>query len=164
MDPAGIYKTTYEQDMAVFRTPLQWGILLAAILLVFLLPLFVSSSFLGLIAQMGCVIIAALGIQILTGYAGQVSIGHAAFFATGAYTAAILMKLGGVPFWIAFIGGGLVSGIIGVIAGAPSMRVKGFYLVMSTLATHYIIIYIILRWRSLTGGPIGYKVPNASFF
>jgi hypothetical protein len=65
MDPAGIYKTTYEQDMAVFRTPLQWGVMSAAILLLFLLPLFVAPSFLGLITQMGCVIIAALGIQIL---------------------------------------------------------------------------------------------------
>jgi branched-chain amino acid transport system permease protein len=112
--------------------------------------------------QIGCVIIATLGIQILTGYAGQVSIGHAAFFATGAYTSAILMKVWALPFWLAFICGGLTAGIIGVVAGASSLRVKGFYLVMSTLATHFIIIYTILRWRTLTGGPIGLKFPKAN--
>ena len=164
MDPAGVYKTTYEQDIAVFRTGLQWVVLVAAILLIFLCPLFVTPNRLGLMTQMGCVIISTLGIQILTGYAGQVSIGHAAFFATGAYTAALLMGEWHVPFWIAFIGGGVGAAIVGLIAGAPSLRVKGFYLVMATLAAHYIVMYVILRWRSLTGGPIGYKFPEATLF
>jgi branched-chain amino acid transport system permease protein len=114
--------------------------------------------------NIACIIISTLGIQILTGYAGQVSIGHAAFFGTGAYTSAILMGELQFPFYIAFIGGGVAAGIVGLIAGGPSLRVKGFYLVMSTLATHYILFYVIHRWRSLTGGPIGYQFPEASLF
>lgn len=164
MDPAGVYKENYEQDMAVVRTRPQWGILIAAVVLLFCCPLFLPDHHLGLLTQMGCVIIATFGIQILTGYAGQVSVGHAAFFATGAYSGAILMAQLQFPFLLALICAGLITGLVGVLAGAPSLRVKGFYLVMGTLAGHYIIHYIILRWRSLTGGSLGYQFPAADFF
>ncbi|MBU2549356.1 MAG: branched-chain amino acid ABC transporter permease [Proteobacteria bacterium] len=164
MDPAGVYKSTYEQDMAVVRTFPQWGVLIAAVILLFCSPLLLPNYLLGLMTQMGCVIIAAFGIQILTGYAGQVSVGHAAFFATGAYSGAILMAQLHFPFLLALVSAGFIAGLVGVIAGAPSLRVKGFYLVMGTLAGHYIIHYVILRWRSLTGGSLGYQFPAASFF
>jgi branched-chain amino acid transport system permease protein len=164
MDPAGIYKTTYGQDMAFVRTRTQFGLLTAGLILLFSCPLFLSSSYLGILNQMGCVIIATLGIQILTGYTGLFSIGHAAYFATGAYTAAILMAHFHVPFWIAFIAAGIAAGLVGVVTGAPCLRVKGFYLIMATLAAHFIIIYILNHWASLTGGSEGYKFPDAQLF
>jgi branched-chain amino acid transport system permease protein len=164
MDPAGVYKTTYEQDFAVVRTYPQWWLLVTALVFLFICPLFMPKNILDLMTQMGCVIIATLGMQILMGYAGQISIGHAAFFGTGAYTAAILMAQLNFPFWLAFICAGIMAGLVGVVAGAPSLRVKGFYLVMGTLAGHVIIIYTIMRWRSLTGGQLGYKFPTAELF
>jgi branched-chain amino acid transport system permease protein len=161
MDPGGVYKTTYEQDFGVIRTWLQWGWLIAALLFLALSPLFLPGHILGLMTQMGCMIVATLGIQILTGYAGQISIGHAAFLCAGAYTAAILMSSLHLPFMLALIGAGLGAGLIGVLVGAPGLRIKGFYLVMATLAGHFIIIYTAMRWKSLTGGAVGMDFPTA---
>ena len=165
MDPAGVYKTTYEQDFAIVRTYPQWGWLVAALVFLFVCPLFMPNHMLGLMTQLGCMIIATLGLQILTGCAGQISVGQAAFFGAGAYTAAILMThFSWIPFWLAFICAGIMAGLVGVVAGAPSLRIKGFYLVMGTLAGHVIIVYVLMRWRSLTGGPLGYDFPTATLF
>ena len=164
MDPGGVYKTTYEQDFGVIRTWPQWGWLIAGLIFLALAPLFLPGHILGLMNQMACMTIATFGIQILTGYAGQVSIGHAAFFCTGAYSGAILMNVWNFPFWLALICSGLVAGLIGVLFGAPSLRVKGFYLVMATLAGHYLIVYTAMRWQSLTGGSMGYDFPTAKIF
>lgn len=164
MDPGGVYKTTYEQDFGVIRTRVQWTLLVAGLLVLILGPLWLPGHILGFMTQMACVIIAAFGIQILTGYAGQVSAGHAAFFGAGAYAAAILMNTLHFPFLLALVCAGIVAGLIGVLFGAPSLRVKGFYLVMATLAGHYLIIYTAMRWKSLTGGPLGYDFPTAKVF
>ncbi|MFC1822373.1 branched-chain amino acid ABC transporter permease [Thermodesulfobacteriota bacterium] len=150
--------------MAVLRTHTQWGILCTTLIVLFCLPLILSAAYLGIINQMGCLIIATLGMQILTGYTGQISLGHAAFFAIGAYTSAILMAEFHIPFFIAFIAAGIAAGLIGVVAGAPGLRVKGFYLVMATFAVHFIVIYTLNHWTSLTGGSEGYKFPHAQIF
>ena len=162
-DPAGVYKTTYQKDFAVLRTKTHWGILLASLFLLFISPTFLPTSILVLMTSMGCIIIATLGIQILNGYAGQVSIGHGAFFATGAYAAAILMVKLHFPFFLAVLSAGIIAGVVGLVVGTPGLRLKGFYIAMSTLAGHAIIIYVIIRWRSLTGGNFGHDFPAGSF-
>jgi branched-chain amino acid transport system permease protein len=110
----------------------------------------------------GITLIAITGLNILTGYCGQLSIGHAGFIAVGAYTAAVLTNRLELPFLVGLISAGLVAGLIGMIFGIPSLRVKGFYLAISTIAAQFIIIFVINHWTSLTGGFLGISVPPAS--
>ena len=108
---------------------------------------------------MGVSIIGVLGLTLLTGYAGQISLGHMAFVAVGAYTVGILMSDLSFPFWAALPCAGLVSGFIGLIFGLPSLRVRGFYLVIATLAAQFIIMHVIIHLPSLTGGTAGLHIP-----
>jgi branched-chain amino acid transport system permease protein len=89
------------------------------------------------------------------------SIGHAGFIAVGAYTSAILTNRLELPFLVGLICAGLVAGIVGLIFGIPSVRVKGFYLAITTIAAQFIIIWVINHW-GLTGGFVGIQVPYAS--
>ena len=106
--------------------------------------------------------IAATGLNLLTGYCGQLSIGHAGFIAVGAYTAAVLTNRLELPFLVGLISAGFTAGLIGLIFGIPSVRVKGFYLAITTIAAQFIIIWVINHWSSVTGGFTGISVPLAS--
>lgn len=96
------------------------------------------------------------------GYCGQLSAGHAAFMAIGAYASGILTAKLGISYWIALPCAGLCAGIAGIIFGASALRLKGFYLVASTLAAQFIVMWAILNWSSVTGGDAGMEVPFAS--
>ena len=157
---AGTFQENYRQDMAIFRTGLQWGLLLALLLLLFISPFFVSDRLLTIMTMIGISVISVHGLNILTGYCGQISIGHAGFMAVGAYTSAILTAKLGWPFWAAFPSAALAAGIVGLIFGLPSLRIKGFYLIMATIAAHFIIIWVILQLRNVTGGGDGLAVPR----
>ena len=159
--PAGTRNYSYAQDMAIFRTKTHWALVLA--LLVFLLtgPLY-WGSWLSLANLIGITIIAATGLNILTGYCGQLSIGHAGFIAVGAYTSAVLTSQFELPFLVGLIAAGLASGLIGMVFGIPSLRVKGFYLAISTIAAQFIIIWVINHWTDVTGGFFGIAAPPAS--
>jgi branched-chain amino acid transport system permease protein len=146
--------------MAIVRTRLQWFVTVAGVLAIFLvLYLFANDYILGLVNLMGITIIAALGLQILTGYAGQFSMAHAAFMAVGGYASAIVASKG-VPFWVAIFIAALVSGLVGLVFGMPSVRIKGFYLLMATFAAQYIIMYVIRHWQGLTRGEWGHPAPS----
>ncbi len=160
--PAGIRNYDYAKDMAIFRTRTQWGMLIAFLILVFTFPLYLDNYWLRIANLIGITIIAATGLNILVGYCGQLSIGHAGFIAVGAYTSAILTSKLGVPFPVAFICSGITAGLVGVIFGMPSLRVKGFYLAISTIAAQFIIIWVLQNWTSMTGGYNGLNVPAAS--
>jgi branched-chain amino acid transport system permease protein len=147
--------------MAIVRTRTHWALLIGFLVLLFTAPLYFSNYWLGVFNLTGITLIAAVGLNILVGYCGQLSIGHAGFIAVGAYTAAILTNRLGMPFLVGLIGAGVVSGFIGLIFGIPSVRVKGFYLAITTIAAQFIIIWVINHW-GLTGGFNGIKVPYAS--
>lgn len=161
--PCGIRNYSYAQDMAIVRTGTQWALLIVLVAFVFTLPLYMSNYWLGVFNNIGITLIAALGLNLLVGYCGQLSIGHVGFIAVGAYTSAILTNQYEIPFIIAFIISGLVSGTIGAFFGLPSVRVKGFYLAITTIAAQFIIIWIISHW-GITGGFNGISVPYASLF
>jgi len=152
--PCGIRNYTYAEDMAILRTRTHWALLIGFLVLLFTAPLYLGGYWLGVVNLIGITLIAATGLNILTGYCGQLSIGHAGFIAVGAYTAAIITGRLELPFLVGLISAGLVAGIIGVIFGLPSVRVKGFYLAISTIAAQFIIIWVINHWSSLTGGSI----------
>lgn len=158
----GVRNYTYKQDMALFRTGSQRVWLFVLLAFLFTAPLYWGNYWLGVANLIGITTIAALGLNILTGYCGQLSIGHAGFIAVGAYTSAILTNRFELPFLLGLVSAGFVSGLIGMIFGIPSLRVKGFYLAISTIAAQFIIIWVINHWTSLTGGFTGISVPPAS--
>jgi branched-chain amino acid transport system permease protein len=157
---SGIFNENYAQDMAIFRTRRDWRILSAFLVVLFACPLFSSDRILTILTMMGIAVISVHGLNILTGYCGQISIGHAGFMAVGGYTSAILCAKLGLPFWAALPCGALAAGIAGLIFGLPSLKIKGFYLIMATIAAHFIIIWTIIQLRSITGGPDGLSVPT----
>jgi branched-chain amino acid transport system permease protein len=159
--PCGTRNYSYAEDMAVMRTRTHWVLFVGLFVLVFTAPLYFNNYWLGVGSRIGITIIAAVGLNILTGYCGQLSIGHAGFIAVGAYTAAILTNRLEMPFLVGLIGAGVVSGLVGLVFGLPSIRVKGFYLAITTIAAQFIIIWAINHW-GYTGGFLGIRVPYAS--
>ncbi len=159
--PAGTRNFSYAEDMAIIRTKTQWGLFIGFLILLFTTPLYLGNYWLGVANLIGITLIAATGLNILVGYCGQLSIGHAGFIAVGAYTAAILTNRFELPFLVGLICAGLTAGFIGLIFGIPSVRVKGFYLAITTIAAQFIIIWVINHWE-ITGGFIGIKVPYPS--
>jgi branched-chain amino acid transport system permease protein len=156
----GTFHENYAQDMAVFHSGLQWGIVIAFIVLLFACPLFCSDRMLTILTMTGIAVISVHGLNILTGYCGQISIGHAGFMAVGGYTSAVLCAKLGWPFWAAFPCAGLAAGTAGLIFGLPSLKIKGFYLIMATIAAHFIIIWTVIQLHSITGGADGLGVPK----
>jgi branched-chain amino acid transport system permease protein len=159
--PCGTRNHNYAEDMAIVRTKTHWVLLIGFLVLLFTMPLYFGNYWLGVFNLIGITLIAAVGLNILVGYCGQLSIGHAGFIAVGAYTAAIMTTRLELPFLVGLIGAGVVSGFIGLIFGIPSVRVKGFYLAITTIAAQFIIIWVINHW-GYTGGFLGIKVPYAS--
>jgi branched-chain amino acid transport system permease protein len=158
----GTFCEDYGRDMAIFHSRLQRVSVVSFIILLFACPLFSSDRVLTILTMMGIAVISVHGLNILTGYCGQISIGHAGFMAVGGYTSAILCAKLGVPFWVALPCAGLAAGLAGLIFGLPSLKIKGFYLIMATIAAHFIIIWTILQLYSITGGADGLSLPRAS--
>ena len=159
--PCGTHNYTYAQDMAILRTKTHWALLTILFILVFTAPLYWSNYWLGVANLIGITIIAATGLNILLGYCGQLSFGHVGFIAVGAYTSAVLTSVVGLPFLVGLIAAGLMAGLVGLLFGIPSLRVKGFYLVIATIAAQFIIIWVI-NHLEITGGFGGIVVPYAS--
>jgi len=106
----------------------------------------------------------AIGLNLLIGFSGQSSLGHAGFFAIGAYAAALLTKLWGLPFWIAIPIAGVLTAGIGALIALPALRLKNLYLAIATLGFGIVAQKLIFEWRSLTGGGGGLQVPTPTFF
>ncbi|MBM4448306.1 MAG: branched-chain amino acid ABC transporter permease [Chloroflexi bacterium] len=159
--PSGTRNYTYAQDMAILRTKTHWALFAGFLVLLLAAPLYLGGYWLGVMNLIGITLIAATGLNLLIGYCGQLSIGHAGFIAVGAYTSAVLTNRFELPFLVGLLCAGLMAGLIGIIFGLPSVRVKGFYLAITTIAAQFIIIWVINHW-SFTGGFVGIKVPYAS--
>ncbi len=109
-------------------------------------------------------LISALGLQILIGFTGLLSLGHAAFMGVGAYTSALLVTNWGCPFILSILAAGLVAALLGIIVGIPSLRIKGFYLMVATIAFQFVIDYIIIHWEGVTRGIRGIELPTPYVF
>jgi len=159
--PAGTRNYSYSEDVTIFRTGTQKFLLAVLILVLLTAPIWFGGYWLTVANLIGITIISVTGLNILTGYCGQLSIGHAGFMSVGAYTSAILTSRFGVPFLAALLCAGFLAGAVGMIFGIPSLRVKGFYLAISTIAAQFIIIWVAKHW-TLTGGAAGMEVMPAS--
>ena len=149
----GVLKTTYEADMALYPLPVaRWAVGAVAAIFFAVIPLTLSEYYLSVANLVFVAIVGALGLNILVGYTGQVSIGHGAFMSVGAYTAANLANRLGSPWPVNLLAGGLMAAAVGAVVGIPSLRIKGLYLAIATLAGQFIIEWIINHVTFISGG------------
>jgi branched-chain amino acid transport system permease protein len=163
---AGVFKTSYATDMALYPLPIaKWSVAAFAGLFIAIVPLTFSVYYLSLLNICLVAVVGALGLNILLGYTGQISIGQGAFMSVGAYTAANLIVRLGLPFWITIPAGGLMAALIGTVVGIPSLRIKGIYLAIATLAAQLIIEWTINHVEWISGGvQSSIEIPRPSVF
>jgi branched-chain amino acid transport system permease protein len=149
----GVLKTTYEADMALYPLPIaRYAVAAVAVLFFLVIPLSLHEYYLSIANLVSIAIIGALGLNILVGYTGQVSIGHGAFMSVGAYTAANFATRLDAPWPVNLLAGGLMAAAVGAVVGIPSLRIKGLYLAIATLAGQLIIEWTINHVTFISGG------------
>ncbi|MCK1481141.1 branched-chain amino acid ABC transporter permease [Bradyrhizobium sp. 197] len=157
------FKTDYEDDIKLFPHSgyfVSYGLLLAVLLIA---PYVLSSYLMSQLVFVCIYATVGVALLILTGFTGQASLGHAAFLAIGAYTAAYLQKYG-VPFPVYFLAAGLLTGLIGALVGFPALRLQGIYLVIATISFAFIVEEILARWESVTNGNEGMRIKAVALF
>ena len=158
-----VFKTRYDQDIDLHEhgfDRLKTGVLVGLMLL---LPFLVGDYYLAEAANTLIWALAGMGLMIAVGHTGQVSLGHAAFLAIGAYTDAALMNAG-VPFLLAFPLAGLFAGLVGALIAIPAVRMSGIYLAIATLAVFVIVEELIIMLEPITGGVGGIAAPTITLF
>ena len=149
----GVFKTSYEADMALYPLPIaRWTVGIIGVLFFLVIPLGLHEYYLSICNLVWIAVIGALGLNILVGYTGQVSIGHGAFMSVGAYTAANLATRLDSPWPVNLLAGGLMAAAVGAVVGIPSLRIKGLYLAIATLAGQLIIEWTINHVTFISGG------------
>ncbi len=159
----GTLKESYVADAALFdsRTQKVWLCIGTALLVLF--PFVATEYWLYMACLVAINVASATGLNILTGYTGLVSLGQAAFMGLGAYTVAVLETRWGTPFVLNLIAGGVVAMLGGIIVGIPSLRVKGLYLAIATIAASF-ITHFLFGNLGFTGGTTGLSLQPARFF
>jgi branched-chain amino acid transport system permease protein len=145
---AGQFKVSYAQDQQIFPIRQDRVAMFALLAVAFFVVPFVGSQYLltAIFIPFLIFALAALGLNILTGYAGQLSLGTAAFMAVGAFASYnFVLRVPGIPILLAFAGGGTVAAFVGILFGLPSLRIRGFYLVVATLAAQFFIIWFLYK-------------------
>ena len=145
---AGQFKSSYAADSAIMPIR-QDRIALVLILVVAFVGIPLTASpylFSAILIPALILALAALGLNILTGYAGQLSLGTAAFMAVGAFAAYnFALRIPGIPLLVAFAGGGIMAALVGIVFGLPSLRIRGFYLAVATLAAQFFILWCLTK-------------------
>lgn len=155
------FKVSYKEDMAIFQSlwvKVWLGVFVALLVVA---PFILSRYQLSILNEMAIATIGALGLNLLIGYTGQISLGHAAFVAIGAYTTGLLTSHFNMPFFLTLPLSGLTAAALGMIVGVPALRLKGLYLALGTLAFGFIVEYIIFHW-DLTKGDMGMAIKRIS--
>ncbi len=162
MQYCGDFRTSYEKDSEIFQTPfikICMALFLAGLLA---LPYVLKGEYLWVVLQIVIAAIGAVGLNILTGFTGQISLGQGAFLGVGAYTSAYITAKMGLSFWVGVPAAGVVTAMAGMIFGIPSLRLKGLYLAIATLASQFILEWVFVRWEPVTGGSYGIAIPRPS--
>ncbi|PKG85614.1 branched-chain amino acid ABC transporter permease [Colwellia sp. 75C3] len=164
MRPCGDFRTSYKQDNTIFETKtIRWVTIFTIIALCFA-PLVVDGYFITLLIQISYLGIAALGLNILVGYTGQISLGHGAFFGFGAFASAWLNTSFHIPVFLCIPLAGFLTMGVGMMFGAPAARIKGLYLAIATLASQFIIEDFFARADWFSGGSSGSMAEPVSLF
>lgn len=158
-----LFKTSYNQDIRLFKDvqSAAWYGLLVVVLVA--LPAFLGSYYLSLASFIAIYSIIGLGLMLLSGYTGQISLGHAAFMAIGGYLEVKLFNAG-VPFLLSLPLAVLGTALVGAVVGLPALRLHGIYLAIATLAFGMIVEAVLYQWDSVTGGPMGLTVAGINIF
>jgi branched-chain amino acid transport system permease protein len=152
------YKTSYADLVALTPHRSTWVWSGVGLLLVACAPLVLGSHGLGILSVIFVMAIGVLGLNLLTGVTGQISLGHAGFLLIGAYAQAVLTTDYGFPAWLAIFGSGAVAAIASLVVGVPSLRLKGLYLAITTLAFTFIVRHLVLFAEDITRGSEGMAV------
>ena len=159
---SGYFRTGYAQDLALVQTRAERIGLLAFLLILAGFPFVASPFALDLACQVFLASIGALSLMLLTGYAGQISLGHAGLIAAGAFTTGILAREIHAPFWLTLPASAVTGIVLGFVFGLPSLRLRGLYLAVSTLALHFVVIYLGGEYETKRGFSTGILVDPPS--
>ena len=162
--PSGDYRTTYAADTTIFPTTMSRNFAILGVVVACLAPMMLSNYWLSVSIQIGIFAIAALGLNVLVGFTGQISIGHAAFFLFGAFSSAYISNNAPVPVFFAIPLAGVATALVGLIFGVPAARLKGLYLVIATLAAQYILLDFFSRAEWFSGGSVPASANPFSIF
>ncbi|MGM4892795.1 branched-chain amino acid ABC transporter permease [Tardiphaga sp. 839_C3_N1_4] len=162
--PAGDFRTSYAVDTTIFPTTTSRNAAILGVVLISFAPQLLSEYWLSQLITIGIYGIAALGLNILVGFTGQISIGHAAFFLFGAFTSAYISNYYPIPVFFSIPIAGAVTAIVGLIFGLPAARLKGLYLVIATLAAQYILLDFFSRADWFSGGSVPATAKAFSIF
>ena len=160
----GEFRTSYRADTTIFPTPMSRNFALGGVVVLLLAPLVLNAYYLNLLIQIGYYGIAALGLNILVGFTGQISLGHAAFFGFGAFASAWINNSFGIPVILSIPLAGVLTTAVGMIVGVPAGRIKGLYLAIATLASQFILEDFFARAEWFTGGSSGSLANSISLF
>jgi branched-chain amino acid transport system permease protein len=152
---SGYFRTDYGQDLALVGTRLERVGLGVFVLVLVGFPVLASPFQLDLACQVFLAAIGSLSLMLLTGYAGQISLGHAGLLAAGAFTVGILYREANAPFWVTLPAATLAGAVLGVVFGLPSLRLRGLYLAVSTLALHFVVVYLGAEYETKRGYSTG---------
>ena len=159
----GVFHETFASEERLWDSPTARTWMAVFVVALFTLPLWAGDYALAMACIVGIHVIATLGLNLTTGNAGLISLSHGAFLGVGCYTVAYFGKMG-VPFFVTLPLAGLVTAGLGLIVGLPSLRVKGIYLAVATLAAHFILTFVFREWEPVTGGVPGTNIPRANLF
>lgn len=157
------FKTDYDQDIRLFPDWWNFSLYAALLVLALSLPLLIDPFFLGEATNVLIWAIAGLGLMLLTGQTGQVSLGHSAFMALGCYSCVLMMEAN-VPFLVAFLLAGVITGVVGALIAVPALKLHGVYLAIATLALAILADDIIVLLKTWTGGVNGKMSPPIDLF
>lgn len=165
IQPSGVFSETYSRDKAIFKTSKQRIALALFILVLVSLPWTMGPRYVAIGNIMLITGIVVLGLQITTGYAGQINLGQSAFMGVGAYAGAYAATTLNLPFLLVIPIGGLAAAIFGAVFGLTAVRIKGFYLALTTIAAHFVFHFAVINLpRSWLGGSQGLRVASPSLF
>lgn len=156
----GVYHTTYRTELALRRTRAEYVRLGLVVAFVLALPFVVAPYWLGIANTVLIAVVGAVGLNILVGFTGQISLGQGGFLAVGAYSSAVLSTKLGLPVPLSVLAAVLLAAAVGAFFGLPALRLKGLYLAIATLAAQLVIIFVVRRWHWLTDGKGFVDVPR----
>ena len=162
---AGVHSETYDHDQALIQTRPQWYWFVAFMIFLFTIPLFGGGKVLGFMNVTLITVIAVVGLQINVGYAGQINLGQSAFMGVGAYAAGAMTFHWGLPIWITIPAAGVSAALFGAVFGVAAVRVKGFYLALTTIAAQYVFSFAMIKLPKEWFGQIeGLRLDPVSLF
>ncbi len=160
----GVYHTSYASELRLRHTSAEKARLWLVFGGLIALPFVIEPYWLGIVNTIGIAVVGAVGLNILVGFTGQISLGQGGFLAVGAFTSALLAGRAGLPVPLSMAAAVLVTAGIGAFFGLPALRVKGLYLAIATLASQEIILFTVRRWDWLTLGQGFIDVDRLSLF